>query len=399
MIPVIFTVCWAVYSKGFRSPSMAYPQNNSFFTKILAILPTESERKLGFVNTLQSEIATGIIQSRDVVPHGSIIVSESFNVQYVMNPSWNPNINIDKSGAIYSNILNNLRNKADLYSKIIQHKSWKSLRSRLPLINEGKIGILSNIITDIEAVKIYETDYFVGLLTGNMAVNDIQEYRGGVPITKSVATDRLLFNKRDDQYVLSDFDDLGKCCSHHLGVDVLAITRDFYLPLMIQGLHTEVSQGLLAPTGSGSADWSDQDKVCTFKDLLKVAGGRELREEATKQTGDPTKWIIKNIAPIGYFRMPHRAGKPQFALLAKLDNYRDDMGPNREVTQATNVDSHTTVFRAGTLRELRDLVTELIKNGHNQYPFSVPLWGALVCLHHAISHKPDYVKGILGYPD
>lgn len=102
-------------------------------------------------------------------------------------------------------------------------------------------------------------------------------------------------------------------CANQVGMSTIALSSDNYFVIVGQKEGNAFSQRLWAPSGSGSADWKD---VAGFKDLqgfIKHAASRELAEECGL-TADDIAWT----RIIGYGRLMHRGGLPQFFCTARL---------------------------------------------------------------------------------
>ena len=76
-------------------------------------------------------------------------------------------------------------------------------------------------------------------------------------------------------------------------------------------------------------DWNDRARGRTLKSVTVTAARREFLEEWGKKHPHKPPIRITRIEPIGYFRMPHRGGKPQFVALAKFENPVRDLHPGR----------------------------------------------------------------------
>jgi 8-oxo-dGTP pyrophosphatase MutT (NUDIX family) len=100
-------------------------------------------------------------------------------------------------------------------------------------------------------------------------------------------------------------------CSNHVGVDTVTFLPSGRLVLGVQSLANAQSPGLLASSGSGSADWNDLTDTGR-RDLLtfvRRAMARELIEECGLSAADVSE---QETVILGYARFLHRGGKPQF---------------------------------------------------------------------------------------
>lgn len=116
--------------------------------------------------------------------------------------------------------------------------------------------------------------------------------------------------------------------SFHAGVNTLGITLDGHVCLWRQK-QGNYSRGLVAPTGSGSMDWSDMAHMrgAEFDDAVKFGAERELREESfSRETQQKLVACGKKLESriIGLFRWGSRGGLPGFVLTTLIPlRYRD----------------------------------------------------------------------------
>ena len=86
--------------------------------------------------------------------------------------------------------------------------------------------------------------------------------------------------------------------------------------LVRQSDNNDVSQGLLAPSGSGSCDWPD---ALQCDDLLQIAKAGMLRE-MSEELGLRKAAIPRpsDVRVIGYARLTYLGGKPDFFGVCRL---------------------------------------------------------------------------------
>jgi hypothetical protein len=110
--------------------------------------------------------------------------------------------------------------------------------------------------------------------------------------------------------------------SNQLGCSTLAISDDGHLLIVLQSKFNFQSVGLLAPSGSGSMDWSDIKSSGCEDDLLSLVSfgaQRELREECALNSDiDDRRYIPSAVLPIAFTRMLHRGGKPEFYFIGRV---------------------------------------------------------------------------------
>lgn len=100
-------------------------------------------------------------------------------------------------------------------------------------------------------------------------------------------------------------------CSNHVGVDTVTFLPSGQLVLGVQSAANAQSPGLLASSGSGSADWNDLTGTGR-RDLLAFVR-RAMARELIEECGLPAAAVSEQETVIlGYARFLHRGGKPQF---------------------------------------------------------------------------------------
>jgi hypothetical protein len=183
---------------------------------------------------------------------------------------------------------------------------------------------------------------------------------------------------------------------------IIAITEDWWLKLAIQAKSAQVSGGTKAPLASGGIDWTDQKGSTTLKEVLVKAGCRELIEEWGKRRRLGTNRTVirirnNKIQPIGFFRMPHQGGKPEFVVFTKIENKVSELFLDfAEVYSAETSATRETLFKVENLRSLNNAVDDMLKGG-SAYKDSVPLYGSLLCLKDAITNNAKLICDIAGF--
>jgi hypothetical protein len=183
-----------------------------------------------------------------------------------------------------------------------------------------------------------KTDYVSDLLTGQITGAVIYDNDGGT-----------MYNGYDFAYDAAEDGLYLKTCmmsqtSSQIGASslLLGVSRaekdegriSGHIAIVKQGLGNLQSGGLLAPSGSGSLDWSD---YIDYRDRMILKGmHRELFEETKKgHWEDLIKGVMVKTVFTGYGRMLHRGGKPEFYGLVVmprgLDQYDIDKTEKRYV--------------------------------------------------------------------
>lgn len=171
--------------------------------------------------------------------------------------------------------------------------------------NRRKVRLASTVSPDAVAssVDIQETRYFNAVVTNQVALRAIE-------VSRVIALDiRTLFLRGAR---LIPLEHAG--CSNHIGVSVLAVTRDRHVVATRQGRRSAVNRGAFNVSGSGSVDITDLKESSSLQELVTDAMRRELSEECGIAEAS-----IRNIWLTGYARLLHRGGKPEFFGVATLD--------------------------------------------------------------------------------
>jgi hypothetical protein len=165
-----------------------------------------------------------------------------------------------------------------------------------------KIRLCSDLGLRTVSVDIQRTKYSSFIVTNNLANEDLRE-----PGRRTVLRGEDVVLHAGALPVLDNPDK----CSNHVGVDVLACIGGDHLLVTKQSPRNMLSKGLWAPSGSGSADWAD----LLHDDLLATARGamqREMSEELDLRN------LESDIKVVGYARLEHLGGKPQFYGVARI---------------------------------------------------------------------------------
>ncbi len=213
-----------------------------------------------------------------------------------------------------------------------------------------------------------------------------------IPVNNNSLTSLI---PHENSYEMMSFEDNSKKISLHGGVELIGVSKDFLLRIAVQGEHTQFSQEKKAPLGSGSMDWNDLENADTLKKLIKISAIREFLEEWGKKHKIKENIIIEDILCLGFFRMPHRGGKPQFVVLCKFGNENIQLRPDSSEVYVEEPEDNDCLFKVRNLSELSNAVSKVLKN--SDCINSVPLLGAMTCLKDAINSNPELISKTLGY--
>ena len=332
-----------------------------------SVLPSEKEAYHGFKTSKRCECLTS--------PDVPVVLSETFNTNCMANREWDIRLNRLPKNTTYDPIICDLRGRSFALSRYLTAKFRKSIYTINPLTNDRKIGFFSPMVAGAKSVDIFPTDYFTGLCTEALTTKDLEGVNnaGNVDVKLKASTYCHIECRNGRAVRLLDFGDTSKPCSLQGGVEVIAVSKDYYLRLAIQATVAQFSGGTRAPLASGSMDWEDQEGCETLKQLICEAGRRELIEEWGKNHRTVLRFKKGKIQPIGFFRMPHRGGKPQFVVFARLENNDWDLRPDLAEVHADLADDAGARFKVPDLPSLQKAVTQMIEGG-GRYKDSATIW-------------------------
>ena len=198
-----------------------------------------------------------------------------------------------------------------------QFRFGKALR------NFPKVRLASDLtiktFEENNTLSLQRTDYFSSLCTNEMT---------GIIVSPkdrptSVEFDGLAFMCGENKHLL---DLSASSCSNHIGVNVIAFTKDSFMLILIQSMDSAQGRLEYAPSGSGSADFKDY--VQHGDNFIIAAMKRELAEECNVK-GKMKKEFMTVIETklIGYARNLGRGGKPEFFGVSFINkNYEEIKG-------------------------------------------------------------------------
>jgi hypothetical protein len=199
------------------------------------------------------------------------------------------------------------------------------------IANETKIRLQKDLLLPFEEVElcVEKTDYIADLLTGQVTGNVVTDRNGGI-----------MYNGYDYSYNMSNYGLCIKTCqesytSSQIGASslILGLSRQSgvgsnivgHIAIVVQENGNIQSGGLLAPSGSGSLDWSD---YVDYRGKMILKGmHRELFEETTENSWEQliNQGEIRTMFT-GFGRMLHRGGKPEFYGLVIMSRDKSQYG-------------------------------------------------------------------------
>lgn len=331
---------------------------------------------------------------------GSIQTSPEFNTRCMLDPNWD--VPLEETDGNYRNIIHEIRKNRDPFKQHAIRTVLRKLAGPLALTNERKIGIASDFHATMTSVKLFESNYFATLCSGDLAHRDIIEVHANGKRDYSPARDRVPFAGPMDRLVLDRLSTASDRISTQIGINLLGITSDNVLLIAIQGEHNLHGAGARVPLTTGSMDWEDRLKSRTFKQLGEVAAIRELREEWGNNAALRRKKPLgfERFVPVGVFRVPGRAGKPEFAAIGRLNwkeaDLRADMSEVDAWEDRAGTDRASHRYKVESFSDFTHAIREL-REGTGREEDTAPLFGVLCCIQDAIDRNPDLLRSQLGY--
>lgn len=220
--------------------------------------------------------------------------------------------------AIHDPVLDARLSQDDPVAVTVEKEIWfpassaaEEVRKLLALrldFDEVKIRPMSEILTETSTVRLQRTRYSASLVTNNLAtfqINRSHDDRDMLPFSRIGLT-----NGQISRFAASGL-------SNHFGADVLVIADD-RIVLQRNSENNYINPGMVISSGSGSADWADTKGRSDLCSIVKQTMRRELCEELgiakRDEPGDA------DIRIIGYARLTHMGGKPQFYGVTRVHN-------------------------------------------------------------------------------
>lgn len=193
------------------------------------------------------------------------------------------------------------------------HALKRAFKAKAVLFNDPKVRLKSDMTSELFErghVVLQKTNYYYGVCTSEMTLTEVWSRSKKIKLF-----DGINFISNND--FLLDLQLSG--CSNHIGLSTLAFTKDGQLVTTVQARKSAQSPCLLAPSGSGSADYADLDREPEprdFRRFLVNAMQREFLEEC----GLPQELNYKvQSSIVGFARLLHRGGKPEFFGISYID--------------------------------------------------------------------------------
>lgn len=369
---------YRIILESFKTDGLHIVPDTDLLMQLESLTPSVEEKKLGFVlvkNPLRAE--EPFIYSRDVNRWLQKLAAKvPFQIESAKTRS----------------LRELLQSKKNIFSQIIRQKWSDSMHQGKVFINESKVG-LSGFLPPGGKVSIFKTDYFSTFLTYGLATSKVYSIRNGRKTLYYSGSDHYPLVKNKAGLSLKNLEELEG--SNHVGISVIALTKDKYLCFWEQTSKSQFSEGLLTPTASGSLDWDDI-KSDDLVGLILNGARRELVEECNRRNDKLTftQKDINRMQLLGYFRDVVRAGKPEFLVIGLLDINNTALQPSWEGIEADTGENRKP---AKSFADFRSIVKDMITTPNYLRRLSRPLHAGLISLNDFIKTDPDTVQIFFGY--
>jgi hypothetical protein len=294
-------------------------------------------------------------------------------------------VQLEVNQKFLSPLNNNLQKNSNDLEKFLRCKYRKSWRNDPPkkFVNEKKVCLGGDLLNSETNILIYKASYFHSFLTNGIGTLALET---GDSRSSQIKSSTPFYETNILKPVSESL------MGNHIGVSTIVHTSDNKLVFWRQKDAAQESPKLMAPTGSGSCDWSDWLNLSgehTLKNLVSRAMEREFMEESLSKTELENEGLEMKTKVLGYFRWIRRGGKPEFVGISKINIPHDKLKPNTE--EVDKPQWLEFIYPAKTLCQLNSSLKTLLLDDR----ISVPLWVNLTCLIEVLEKEPDQWKAFL----
>lgn len=271
----------------------------------------------------------------------------------------------------------------EILLQYFNHYFFTSLYANRQFTNDKKLCLSKDISLNSKHVVCHSGGYYDSFVT-NQVIGTTLLIKDKVHTT---ITSEHIFPSVEDTEGNHHLSDISTSqMNDHLGCSTIGFTKDNYVMLWVQASTAQFSKGMVIPTGSGSANYSDLTSHNLQKTIIKVME-RELIEEST-----PDKEVDNSLNKtllLGFYRWVTRGGKPEFTGVTKLPGNADQYKPNAEVVRTDKYSSLK--FKVEKIEDLPEAITKIRAQEH----ISTPLYMCLYQLEHMYIHHKEELKNFL----
>lgn len=317
------------------------------------------------------------IKGAESVP-GSSIESIMYDMSLNRWLQSSPKIKLVLNNKLYERVLRRIKANADIVEKLIRVNFQKSLENNKQFNNDKKICIAQDIIEGMDECSFYRGRYFDSFVTNEYCTKIVSTVEAR---PQKISSGLDMFPIRNSELLPIHLSGMN----NHVGISTLAITNDGYIQLWKQGSSTQVSEGKVVATGSGSLDACDLDGSSDLINTIINGMNRELLEESSKQGRQFKTNPIKETRVTGYFRWIKRGGKPEFVGISKLTASLIELEPN--VSEVEAPDYSELEIKVG--KTWVDLKHNLDYSMNEFAHYSPSCWMALMSLRDIVNQESE----------
>lgn len=290
-------------------------------------------------------------------------------------------------------LLNILKPDAELLKDALLDNYALSRKKNKMFFNDDKISLTNTPCVGLTTLNVFKSSYYLSYVTHEMSTKNIEDktVEGSNRIRwQGIKKFPYQFDPALNINRLKSLEDSN--FSNHIGGNTIAFSDNCEMILWQQSSSAQRSEGLIAPTGSGSLDYSDyENNNNSLKDMIIEGMNRELSEESTLKNT-----TLENVADetkiIGFYRWTKKAGLPGFLGVSKIKS-KTTLKPNSSEVKLFVVDSDNNLdMKVLNTTELIELINYLLKNEIEN--LSVPLYANLKALKQTATENPDFLNFI-----
>lgn len=255
-----------------------------------------------------------------------IFVSEKINKYLRQTP-----LSITLSTHKQKEIRNYIHKHREILLQYFNHYFFNSLYSNRQFTNDKKLCLSKDINPNSKQAVCHVGGYYDSFVTNQVSGTTLL-IKDKVHTT--ITTEHIFPSVQDGDgnHFLSDIS--SSQMNDHIGCSTIGFTKDSFIILWTQGTNNIFSKDLLAPTGSGSVNYSDLTHRNLQQTVIKTME-RELSEETIyrpnlsneKPSSNGDETVSNKTLILGFYRWVTRGGKPEFTGITKLAGSADEYKP------------------------------------------------------------------------
>lgn len=265
------------------------------------------------------------------------------------------------------------------------------------LTNERKIRLVGDLLPpsgEKWPVDVERTDYLSDLVTAHLTGIQVRDNEGHT-LYDGLSLPYTFAGGKPSIKPLSE-----SSCSNQLGVSGVVLCLSTlrgelrgHIYFVLQGKAGVASPGMLAPSGSGSLDWSDYSSA--GGDAIAFGMWREMLEET--YGGDWSEIVEREpleAVLTGFGRMLHRGGKPEFYGLMVMRREEDEFGIHAKEKGLIEKLLIERVYPV-TAARFTDVLRTFMRSPPPKQVLSHPLFMCLALLVDYLIEEPEHFEALV----